>query len=149
MPINNRWIKVGAINAALAVVLGTIAIEVLSSQTVKGPPDGSLQYLGDAMTASVGVSSFEKAALLYLIHALAIVAAGILMILHPGRMLTASAWCFQLGALFYSGPVYLQALVGGFPWSSMVSLVGVVLWVAGWIALVEGGCPGRARCDVS
>ena len=126
MPINNGWIKAGAHVAALAVVLGGFDITTfVESQNER-------QALERA---------FDQAIFFQLAHALAIVAVGILLALRPGKLLRASAWCFLLGTILFSGSVYLSAFTL-MPELAPVKLIGVVILVIAWILLVEGACPG-------
>ena len=125
MQIKNNWIKVGALVAALGVVLGGL----------------DLQQFANLDTAANGNDQLAKAVQFQLIHALAIVLTGIIIVLRPGRLLQATAWIFLSGILLFSGSIYLH-LITGILWLEHVKLLGVIVLVVGWIMLVEGACPG-------
>lgn len=123
MNINNNWIKTGALIAALAAALGAFDLQ----------PNGESSILSGA--------EFTKAIIYQMVHGLAIVIVGTLMMLRPGRLLKTAGVCFLLGTMLFSGSTYLLLLTGVF-WLAYLKLVGVVLLVLGWIMLVEGACPG-------
>lgn len=133
MPINNGWIKAGALLAALAVVLGGFDITTF------------IDLKNDRQTYE---RAFDVAICFQLVHALAIVAVGILLVLRPGRLLRASGWCFLLGTILFSGSIYLSVFTA-ISWIAPIKLIGVVTLVIAWILLVEGACPGwnRAKKD--
>jgi uncharacterized membrane protein YgdD (TMEM256/DUF423 family) len=73
-------------------------------------------------------------------HASALLAAGILMAIRPGRFLSPAALFFALGILLFSGSLYALALTGrhGF---AMATPVGGSLLLIGWVLL---GCHALA-----
>ena len=149
MLINNGWIKAGALIAALAVVLGGVDLDALvTTQTVNTIPASGRTDFGAFASSASGLrrSRIELAAFFQLAHALAIIAAGILMILRPGRLLKVCAWFFLLGIALFSGSIYLSVFTA-IPWLQLVKLTGVVFLVIGWLLLVEGACPGWNKPD--
>ena len=103
MPINNDWIKAGALIAALAVVVGGIDAETLVDLRIDFPTlttnETKIERVSTEDASQSNQRSFQLAAFFQLAHALAIIAVGILLILQPGRLLKASAWCFLLGII--------------------------------------------------
>lgn len=147
MPINNGWIKAGALVAALAVVLGGLGTETLIDLRIDSVTDSVDKTLGEDTGADdprdsnqADHRSLQLAIYFQLAHALAIIAVGILLVLQPGRLLKASAWCFLFGTILFSGSIYLSVLTAT-PWLEPVKLAGIVALVIGWILLVEGACP--------
>lgn len=71
-------------------------------------------------------------------HALALIAAALLRRRPPGTAqgwLTSAGWCFLIGQILFCGPLYLiGADVAG--WSGRLIIPGLVILVAGWLALV-------------
>ena len=68
-------------------------------------------------------------------HALALLAAGILMAQDPSRVgLTWAAWLFAVGIVLFSGSLYALALTGVRGLGAITPLGGVA-WLAGWSAL--------------
>ena len=59
----------------------------------------------------------------------------------PRKMLRVAAWCFLLGIVFFSGSLYLLVLTGITKFGAITPIGGLLL-IGGWIALVEGACPG-------
>jgi len=135
MKINNSWIKIGSLVAALAVVLGGFDFQEIASQYTGRGLSGSKTPLPDCAV------DIPRAILFQLVHGLAIVLVGVLMVLRPGRLLRMSGQCFLLGTVMFSGSIYAVSLTG-IAWLEHFKLLGVLLLVAGWILLVEGGCPG-------
>lgn len=126
MNIENSWIKAGALVAAFAAALGAFDLQPLGETKVQ--PD----------------ADFAKAIVYQMVHGLAIVAVGILMVLRPGRLLRISGYCFLVGTLLFSGSIYLMLLTG-MTWLEYTQLLGVVVLVFAWFLLVEGACPGWNR----
>jgi len=142
MRLNNNWIKVGALVAALGVTLGAFAVYGLDGFLTNRHAGQTEVVLGHRVsTAYQHLSDFKTAAHYQLIHALAIVIVGIQMAHRPRIMLRVAAWCFLLGIVFFSGSSYLQVLTGATGLDA-AALVGGLLLIGGWIALVEGACPG-------
>ncbi len=71
-------------------------------------------------------------------HALALLVAGVLMardapaVTHPA--IRAAAWLFAIGIVLFSGSLYVLALTG-LRWLGVLTPVGGVAFLAGWIAL--------------
>lgn len=65
-------------------------------------------------------------------HALALIAAGILMAQDPGRAgLAWAAWLFAAGIVLFSGSLYVMALTGVRGLGAITPLGGAA-WLAGW-----------------
>ena len=90
--------------------------------------------IGDQFRVELGLIASRYG----LFHALALLAVAILrQQLPPGaphRWLTLSGWCFVVGQAAFSGSLYLLA-AGLAPGSGRVTVPGLVVLVAGWIAL--------------
>ena len=95
MPINNNWIKIGALVAALAVVLGGLDWHQFA-------PANSGQCSTEQATAAQA-AAINKAAYFQFIHALAIILAGVIGVLRPSRMLWVTGFFFLLGIILFSG----------------------------------------------
>ena len=141
MPINNNWIKIGALVAALAVVLGGLDWHQYAAAS-------SGQCSTEQAAGQVAV--INKAVYFQFIHALAIILAGVLGVLRPSRMLSVTAFFFLLGIILFSGSTYLSVFVNYY-WLEYVRLAGVFTLVGTWILLVEAGCPGwnKKHCSVN
>lgn len=142
MPINNNWIKIGALVAALAVVLGGLDWHQFA-------PANSGQCSTE-QAAAAQAAAINKAAYFQFIHALAIILVGVIGVLRPSRMLWVTGFFFLLGIILFSGSTYLSVFVDYY-WLEYVRLAGVFTLVGSWILLVEAGCPGwnRKHCSVT
>ena len=81
---------------------------------------------------------FETGVEYHIVHALAMLAVGLLMLHYPSRALSLAAWCFLGGIVFFSGALYILVIGGprwlGIPWGMMAPLGGT-LQLIGWLAL--------------
>jgi len=84
---------------------------------------------------------FETGVEYHMVHALAMLATGLLMLHQPSRCLTVAAWCFLGGIVLFSGALYVLVIAGprwlGIPWG-MVAPIGGTLQLIGWLALTSG-----------
>lgn len=63
---------------------------------------------------------------------------------HRPRSVAASAWCFGLGTVFFSGSLYILSITGA-GWIGAVTPIGGVLFIAGWIALGYSAFKGASQ----
>ena len=116
------WIVIGAINGFCAVAAGAFGAHGLRATV---PPEQ--------------LAWFELAARYQIIHALAIVAVGLL-----GRSVTRSVavscagWLFLVGIVLFSGSLYSMGLTG-VRWLGAVTPFGGVALLLGWAALAWAG----------
>ena len=142
MRLNNSWMKAGALTAALGVVLGAFGAETLGDYVANKYAGQTVQVLGRHVpAASKYMDDIRTAGIYQLIHALAIVSVGMLMMHRPRVMLKIAGWCFLVGVVCFSGSEYLRILAGQ-QWLGPIRMIGGLLLVGGWIAVVEGACPG-------
>lgn len=108
----------GCIFGALGVVMGAFGAHALKDR------------LGPQMLAI-----FETAVRYQLVHALALLAVGIVRGGRPeSAALAASGWLFTTGILIFSGSLYLLTLTGA-RWLGAVTPVGGVSLILGWVFL--------------
>lgn len=105
----------GALSGALAVALGAFAAHGLSG----------------TIPAS-DLAGFETGARYHLVHALAMVAAGLLAAHGGGRAAVAGGLAFLLGTVLFSGSLYVLGLTGSRA-LVLVTPVGGVAFILGWI----------------
>lgn len=117
--------------AKLAIVAGAI----LGAVSVAGGAFGA-HGLKASLEASGQAANWETAFRYSLVHALALVAVGLLASFRPavGPALAASAWCFLLGTLIFSGCLAVLALSGVKILGAIVPVGGVLL-IVGWLLL--------------
>ncbi|MCS6929141.1 MAG: DUF423 domain-containing protein [Saprospiraceae bacterium] len=88
------------------------------------------------------VSLFEKGVQYHFIHALAILAIGLLSDRKGGLWLRVSGWLFSLGILFFSGSLYLLACQNLLPFSvkgiEFAAPVGGICFIGGWLVMAMG-----------
>jgi uncharacterized membrane protein YgdD (TMEM256/DUF423 family) len=112
-----RSIAAGALLAALAVVAGAFAAHALR-----------------ARLAPEALALVDTAARYQLMHALALVAIGLLQAIRPSFAAKLSAGAFTAGVILFCGSLY--ALAFGAPrFLGMVAPVGGTLLIAGWLLL--------------
>jgi uncharacterized membrane protein YgdD (TMEM256/DUF423 family) len=115
--MNRTWLGIAAINGALAVLAGAFAAHGLRAHV-------SMEAL----------SVFETGARYHMYHALAIALAALV----PAR---AAAVAFLAGIVLFSGSLYLLALTG-WPLMGLITPVGGVCFVAGWVLLAWASFQG-------
>lgn len=109
---------------AVAAVFGLLAVMAGAAGT---------HALRDALDAGA-LRTFETAARFQMYHALALLAVGILAMRRQTRALTISAALFAIGALLFSGSLYILALSGIGIFGAVAPIGGVCL-MAGWATL--------------
>lgn len=112
-----RWVMVAAVIGGLSVGLGAFGAHGL-----KGKIDAEK------------LANFETAVRYQMYHALCLLAVAWFVGQHPSRWATASAWCFLIGVVFFSGSIY------GLTFTSMRWLIpftpaGGLLLILGWAFL--------------
>lgn len=113
----NVWLLAGAVNGFLAVAAGAFGAHFLQSHV-------------DAQNLSI----FQTAAHYHLVHAVAIVAAGLAARIGGRRAAGFAALLFTAGIVLFSGSLYYLVLARS---TSLVLLtpIGGLLFLAGWAAL--------------
>ncbi len=109
-------LRLGALFAGLAVAFGAFAAHALRERL-----DASA-----LQTIEIGVRY-------QMYHALALVLCAALA--ERGRRVGASAWCFAIGIVLFSGSLYGLALLE-LGWLGPVTPIGGVAMLAGWLALL-------------
>ena len=113
-----RWaLLVAAVAGFLAVGLGAFAAHGLRDVL-------SAEYL----------TVFQTGVHYQMVHALALLAVGMLLQKSPARSLRIAAWSFTLGILLFSGSLYALTL-SGVRGLGMVTPFGGVAFLVGWASL--------------
>ena len=112
------WIAVAAASGLSAVALGAFGAHALRDR------------LDDSARAV-----WQTASLYQLFHTLALLAVALLLARADARWLQASAWCFAVGTLLFSGSLYALAVTGIRPLGAITPIGGVAL-LAAWAALL-------------
>lgn len=80
---------------------------------------------------------FETGVRYHMYHALALLVTGGMMVQSRLPMFCYAAWSFVLGICLFSGSLYLLSL-SGHRWLGMVTPLGGVMFLAGWLLLIIG-----------
>ncbi|WP_420393399.1 DUF423 domain-containing protein [Acuticoccus sp.] len=112
-----RVVVVGALYGAIGVGLGAVGAHAIDSNFV-----------------ATDAEAFETAVTYQLFHAVAMVALGGLQPHVLRSLLGVASWAFGLGILLFSGSLYVLTL-GGPSEAAMVTPVGGVLLIVGWLIL--------------
>ena len=151
--MTHGWVKAGALLMLLAVVLTIFGPEgigpFLDSQNRGKAPQitnkTTARETGQAVDrVEIMMNRFERATLCQLTHGLAMIAIGILLSLRRRRMLLIALWSFLIGTVLYSGCVFANIATGDERFAT-ASLLGAVVILAGWLAVVEGACQDCKR----
>ena len=115
------FLAAGALGGLLTVALGAFAAHALRQQI---SPEMLLV--------------FNKGVLYQGLHALALLATGIMSSRNASRALSTAGWGFLLGIVLFSGSLYLLAMTGS-SWLGMLTPVGGLSFLVGWFSLLIGG----------
>ncbi len=134
--ISRRFLMIGALSAGTAVAAGAFGAHALRARL-------------EPRLLEV----FETAARYQMYHALALVAVAVVLTRStgvtmaplgpaPGHGLTvASAWCFVIGTVLFSGSLYAMAFTGIRALGAITPLGGVA-FIAGWVCLAVAAARG-------
>ena len=114
------FLTIGAVMGALGVGAGAFAAHGLKARLT---PDL--------------LAVFETGARYQMIHALALLAVGLVLARTPHPAVGASGWLFIIGVVIFSGSLYLLALTG-VRWLGAITPIGGLAMIAGWLALAWG-----------
>ncbi len=113
----NTFLVLGAINGFLSVAFGAFGAHALKTRV-------------DAAMLAVFHTGVEYHA----VHALALLATGLLLMHQESVWLRRAGWLFALGILLFSGSLYLLAISSA-RGLGMVTPFGGLAFLAGWAAL--------------
>lgn len=107
------FLFLGGINAAVVIALGA--------------------YGAHALRAQEQAASFQTATQYHFLHALGLIAVGVLAAqLHGGRLLLAAGGLMFLGILLFCGTIYVTAITGSRALSSLTPMGGMAFILA-WL----------------
>jgi uncharacterized membrane protein YgdD (TMEM256/DUF423 family) len=111
------FLLIGALNGFLAVALGAFGAHALRPRIAPNL-----------------YTVFQTGVEYHSIHALALLALGILALHHPSRALRWSGWFMSAGILLFCGSLYLLAL-SGYRYLGVVTPFGGIALLLGWLGL--------------
>ncbi len=138
--VNTRtWIVVAAVLGGLGVLAGTYHAHGLEeflrvAETASQDPE---EFVDKRM------DQFSVAVLYQMVHALALLAVGLMAMQKPSAWLTASAACFLAGVVLFSGLLYALVLTNT-PRLGMIVPIGGLSLIVGWVLLAVAGWRLRA-----
>lgn len=134
----------------LAVAMGAFGAHGLKDAGPSGKGYLELKYsdteakniAGQMFAASYKyLKDYETGVQYHMMHVVAMLFTGLLMLHHRSKLYSAAAWCFLGGILFFSGALYILVIGGprwmGVPWGAIAPLGGT-LQLVGWILLAIG-----------
>ncbi|MCC7416062.1 MAG: DUF423 domain-containing protein [Acidobacteria bacterium] len=116
--MDRAFLFVGSLAAFLAVMLGAFGAHGLRGRL---PPEM--------------LAVFETGVRYHMYHALAILAAGLIVPAMGGWIVRAAGWAFTIGIVLFSGSLYALALTG-VTTLGMVTPLGGLAFLVGWALLV-------------
>lgn len=123
------FLLTGAMNGFLAVALGAFGAHALRARI-----DSALYTV------------FQTGVEYHSIHALALLALGILALHHPSRVLNWSGWLMSAGMLLFCGSLYALALSGHGSLGIVTPFGGIAL-LLGWLCLTVAICRLRPGAE--
>jgi len=124
--MSSGWFGIGAIAAAIGVMLGAFGAHGLRSRV-----DSDLLVI------------FETGVRYHMYHAIGLLAVGWAASRWPGGLVTASGWLFLVGILVFSGSLYVMTLTGA-RWLGAITPIGGLAFLIGWACLIWAGLSTRA-----
>lgn len=118
-----RWILIASgLVGFTAIVAGTFGAHFIPFDTLD--PDAPQWW--------------ETAAKMHLAHAPVLLGLALLYAHRPSRFITASAICFVVGVIVFTGSLYVMSLTG-LRWLGAITPIGGVALLAGWALVVAVG----------
>ena len=122
------WIVCGALLGALGVALGAFGAHLLPARLE------ALGWAADEVTRRLAI--FDTAARYQMLHALALLAVGLLALRSSSLLLNMAGGSMLVGVLVFSGLLYVLVFAGpAWRWLGAVVPIGGVLMVVGWTLL--------------
>lgn len=115
--MSRLFLLIGALNGFLAVALGAFGAHALRPRI-----------------ASDLYTVFQTGVEYHSIHALALLALGLLALHQPSRALNWSGWFMSAGILLFCGSLYLLSL-SGYSYLGIVTPFGGFAFLLGWLSL--------------
>ena len=134
------WFRVGAVAAFLGVAAGAFLAHGLEDMLKRmGETDGA-----GAVPLARRLEVFETGVKYQMYHAFGLLALGLLAGRGtPGGLATAAGWAFLAGIVLFSGSLYGITFTG-LKWLGMITPVGGLGFLVGWLALAAASWPKGA-----
>ena len=123
------WLRTGAIWGFLAVAMGSFGAHGLRERFA------SLGSLPGGLSTERLQANFQTGTQYQMYCAFALLVVGLMAQAGRGGVaLDAAGWLFLVGSLVFSGSLYVLCITGE-KWLGMITPIGGVAMLAGWIAL--------------
>jgi len=144
------WSRVGAVSAALAVILGAFAAHGLETQFGKSYENVPAKMVAGhpVPAAHKALQDFRTGAQYQFFHAIGLMFVGLFGQGRRSRALTVAGWSFLIGTILFCGSLYLLTLLQQ-PKLGAVAPFGGTAFIVGWIALAIGIRPGSTTETLS
>ncbi len=143
----STWLQIGAVMGFLSVALGAFGAHGLDARIKAEPAAATAADPGARrpVTPERRLEVFETGARYHAIHALALVALGLLALVHaaPGLAVQVAGWSFLVGILLFSGSLYALGF-SGIGLLGAITPFGGVAFLIGWIAMAVAAGGGRS-----
>jgi len=150
MCCSKSWTWIGAVIAGLAVVMGAFGAHGVDGYFAEKYADQTKEIAGGQIPAAQKyLRDFNTAADYQMYHGLALLAVGLLSTMKPKRSLQIAGWSFVGGVVLFSGSLYVLTLTGNTK-LGMITPIGGLLFLVGWVALAIGTCPcGTTKVELN
>jgi uncharacterized membrane protein YgdD (TMEM256/DUF423 family) len=140
------WTLIGAVSAAIAVGTGAYAAHGLPELLQDFYGDTKKEWHGEEILAwKKYLADFKTAAEYQMYHALGLIALGSLRSVRCRKSTKVAGWSLLLGTIMFSGSLYVLALTH-WTWLGMiVTPIGGILFIVGWVAFAFAVCPCSSK----
>ena len=88
------------------------------------------------------LQTFDTGVRYHMYHALALIGVAWACEHFGGKLPVAAGWLFVIGIIVFAGSLYLLAITGA-RWLGMITPIGGVAFVVGWLLLIVAGAQSR------
>jgi uncharacterized membrane protein YgdD (TMEM256/DUF423 family) len=88
------------------------------------------------------LETFDTGVRYHMYHALALIGVAWACEHFGGKLPVAAGWLFVIGIIVFAGSLYLLAITGA-RWLGMITPIGGVAFVVGWLLLIVAGAQSR------
>lgn len=88
------------------------------------------------------LETFDTGVRYHMYHALALIGVAWACEHFGGKLPVAAGWLFVIGIIVFAGSLYLLAITGA-RWLGMITPIGGVAFVMGWLLLIVAGAQSR------
>ena len=124
--MRNKFIITGALSGAIAVLLGAFAAHGLRSSM-----------------SGENFQVFHTGVEYQFYHSLALLFTGVILEKIQGKLILVAGYAFFTGIILFSGSLYLLSTFDSIRWMGIVTPLGGLCFITGWISLAIGALKSR------